>query len=633
MLLPWGHENGPLERRPWVTLALIAVCIGTLVSTRFDPAVQQFGAKIDEAYAYWSAHPYLEPGDLLAGHYGDEGAEARAEFQAAIASGEVPIPKAALAAEQERLEGLTADASAAMEQHVWVRFGLVPSAPRLEGLFGHLFLHAGWAHLIGNLLFLLLTGPFLENRWGRSTYLLFYVGAGVAAAGLFAWRDPFGTSPLIGASGAIAGAMGAFLVVFATVRIKFAYWLGLFWGTFAVPAWLLMPLWFVHELASARLMDLHGATDGVAYWAHVGGFTFGAAVAALFRVTGLDARLAGEEPATRAAPGAETDEEAAPDFAETTEAEPADAPLWAAVARADRTAALKLWKARGTRTELAPGPPEATLRLAGWLSARGQAAAAGGLLGALLPTADPDLAGRIARVAGRIDPELARRAAKRAGPALSPAPPVERAPEAAPTPPPETASRPLPSPAPVPSSEPASDESIETSPAPADRGIDIDFGDDLAPPPTSAPTATPDAFDLPPDFEDDLEVPDDLVLDSDLEELADEVAPAAPAQAFDQTQLDLGPGSESAPPAAAEFDRTQIDLAPPPNVRAPSASSGGSSSELFETDAVDLSEKEDVAPELAEAGLDLGTPGQADAEADAELFDSEAFDLGSDEIE
>ncbi len=616
MLLPWGHENGPLERRPWVTLALISVCIATLVSTQFDPAVQQYGGKIGEAYAYWSAHPYLEPGDLLAGHYGDEGAEARAEFQAAIASGEVPIPEDAVAREQEQLDRLTAEASSAMEQHVWVRYGLVPSAPRIEGLFGHLFLHAGWAHLIGNLLFLLLTGPFLENRWGRGTYLLFYLGAGVAAAGLFAWRDPFGTSPLIGASGAIAGAMGAFLVVFATVRIKFAYWLGLFWGTFAVPAWLLMPLWFAHEFASARLMDLHGASDGVAYWAHVGGFAFGAVVAALFRVTGLDARLAGEERAPR------VERATASDAAETLAEEPssassapADAALWAAVDRADRGAALKLWKARGKERELAPGPPEATLRLAGWLTARGQSASACGLLEALLPGAEPELAGRIARVAGRIDPDLARRAAAQAGPALSPAPPptpasVAPAPSAAPEASPVPAAADAPhAPAEAPS------ESPEAPAAPADRGIDIGFGDDLAPPPApSTSSGMPEAFDLPEDFEDDLEVPDDLALDDALEGLAglaEEGAAAAEADAYGETRIDLGPAPDVAPATTAV---------------------GGPSSELFETDAVDLSEKDDVAPELADAGLDLGTPGQADGEPDAELFDSEAFDLGGDEV-
>ncbi len=292
MVIPWSQDHGPLHRRPWMTLALLAACMVALVVSEQDPGARQFGRALEEAHAYWSVHPYLEPGPLLVEHYGDAGAEAREQFQASLAAGEMPIPVAVVATEQRRLDDLVTNVAEALERHVWSRYGLVPSAPRLAGVFGHLFLHAGWPHLIGNLIFLLMTGPFLEDRWGRVPYLLFYLGAGLAAALVFAIRQPYLTSPLIGASGAIAGTMGAFLVLFGRVRVRFAYWLGLFWGTFAVPAGLLLPLWFLHELGTARLMDAAGASDGVAYWAHVGGFGFGLVVAGLFRVTGLDAHLA-----------------------------------------------------------------------------------------------------------------------------------------------------------------------------------------------------------------------------------------------------------------------------------------------------------------------------------------------------
>lgn len=291
MLLPWSHESTELRRRPWVTLALITVCVVVLVASEQDPAVQQFERTLAEAHDYWQSHPYLEPGELLADHFGDDGARAREEFRADLAAGRVPIPAAAIEAEQRELDALASDANAALERHVWYRFGLVPAAPRLAGVFGHMFLHAGWVHLLANLLFLLLTGPFIEDRWGRSVFLLFYLGAGVSAGMLFALQSPEVTAPLIGASGAIAGAMGAFLVLFATVRIKFAYWLGFFWGTFAAPAWLLLPLWFAGELATARLMDVAGASDGVAYWAHVGGFSFGVLAAGVLRLCGVDAWL------------------------------------------------------------------------------------------------------------------------------------------------------------------------------------------------------------------------------------------------------------------------------------------------------------------------------------------------------
>ena len=160
MLLPWSHDTGPLARRSWLTLALISACVVAFLAAGHDPAVAQFERTADEAHAYWQAHPYLEPGDLLAAHYGDDGAAARAEFRASLAAGDVPIPASVLDAEQDELDRLTIAASHALEQHVWYRYGLIPTAPRLEGLFGHLFLHGSWGHLLGNLLFLFLMAPF-----------------------------------------------------------------------------------------------------------------------------------------------------------------------------------------------------------------------------------------------------------------------------------------------------------------------------------------------------------------------------------------------------------------------------------------------------------------------------------------
>ena len=116
----------------------------------------------------------------------------------------------------------------------------------------------------------------------------------MAGAVLFVSRYPGFEGPLIGASGAIAGAMGAFLVCFARTKIKFFYWLGIFFGTFSAPAWLMLPLWFANELFTASLMDAinpGGAGAGVAYWAHVGGFGFGVAAALVIRYSGIEERL------------------------------------------------------------------------------------------------------------------------------------------------------------------------------------------------------------------------------------------------------------------------------------------------------------------------------------------------------
>lgn len=413
MLLPWGHESSELRRRPWVTLALIAVCVVVLVGSERDPAVQQFERTLAVAHDYWQSHPYLEPGELLAAHFGDEGAQARQEFRADLTAGRVPIPVAAVDAEQRELDALASNADTALKRHVWYRFGLVPTAPRLAGVFGHMFLHVGWAHLLGNLLFLFLTGPFLEDRWGRSVFLLFYLAAGVSAGLLFTLQSPEAIAPLIGASGAIAGAMGAFLVLFATVRIKFAYWLGFFWGTFSAPAWLLLPFWFAGELATARLLDVAGTSDGVAYWAHVGGFSFGVLAAGLLRLSGVDARLVAKD-LQREASRAGAIEPPGDALSPRAQAGVSLGPLWTATAKMDRASALREWSAlENAGHSVAGGDPDLSLRLAGWLAAAGQRAAAGALLGELLPRSDPAIAGRIAGAARRIDPDLAIRAAQR----------------------------------------------------------------------------------------------------------------------------------------------------------------------------------------------------------------------------
>lgn len=422
MLLPWSHDSGPLKRRPWLTLVLIAACVAALVASQLDPAVQQFEAAAETAHEYWSAHPYLEPGRLLARHFGDQGASMREEFRASLMAGELPIPVHVVDDEQDRLDELSIAAEAAFERHVWYRYGLIPAAPRVRGLFGHLFLHSGWGHLLGNLLFLFLAAPFLEDRWGRSVFGLFYLASGVAAALLFCLQNPNTTGSLIGASGAIAGSMGAFLVVFGAVRIKFAYWLGFFWGTFAVPAWLLLPLWFAHELATAQLVDVAGTRDGIAYWAHVGGFAFGVLAAVLLRATGADARLAASTGSTAGLLGG-------PGRPAATEVDDAPEPgghetLWAAVASGDRSHALRLWRnARRAGGTVPSGAPDPVLRLAGWLVARADPESAALLLASLLPGADRELAGRIAGAARRIDPELARRARGIARPGASALPP------------------------------------------------------------------------------------------------------------------------------------------------------------------------------------------------------------------
>ncbi len=148
-----------------------------------------------------------------------------------------------------------------------------------------MFIHGGWLHLIGNMLFLWVFGDNVEDAMGHSRYLLFYLLAGVGAVALQVFVDPDSSIPMIGASGAIAGVLGAYLVLYprATVSVLIP-WLW-FLGTFPVPAAFLIVFWFLLQLLNgvADLDAASGVTQGVAFWAHVGGFIVGLVLVWVFR--------------------------------------------------------------------------------------------------------------------------------------------------------------------------------------------------------------------------------------------------------------------------------------------------------------------------------------------------------------
>jgi membrane associated rhomboid family serine protease len=159
----------------------------------------------------------------------------------------------------------------------------VPAHPKPHALITHQFLHGGWLHLLGNLLVLYLAGPFLEDAWGYLRFAGFYLLAGVFAGGLYALQHRGLDGPLIGASGAVAGVLGAFLLLRGRSRLRFAVFLG-FVATFTAPAWVMLPLWFLFELFDALAGDVSGTGGGgVAYWAHVWGFLFGLTGAAVMQ--------------------------------------------------------------------------------------------------------------------------------------------------------------------------------------------------------------------------------------------------------------------------------------------------------------------------------------------------------------
>lgn len=143
-----------------------------------------------------------------------------------------------------------------------------------QALLTHMFLHGGWMHLIFNMLFLYIFGDNVEDLLGHVGFLVFYLAAGVAAGFAQMVSDPSSTIPMVGASGAIAGVMGGYLLMFPRARVDILVILVIFIRIFTLPAWIMLGLWFalqvVNGAASAAVTG-----GGVAYWAHAGGFAAG----------------------------------------------------------------------------------------------------------------------------------------------------------------------------------------------------------------------------------------------------------------------------------------------------------------------------------------------------------------------
>ena len=159
------------------------------------------------------------------------------------------------------------------------------SRPVLD-VFTSMFLHAGWLHLLGNLLFLWIFGANVEDRVGRARFLLVYLAGGVVAVVAQTLADPGSTAPMIGASGAIAAVLGAYLVLFPRARIQSLVFLGLFYQLIAVPAVILLGFWFLLQVVDG-IGSLGPSTvvdGGVAVFAHIGGFVAGALLALPYRL-------------------------------------------------------------------------------------------------------------------------------------------------------------------------------------------------------------------------------------------------------------------------------------------------------------------------------------------------------------
>lgn len=294
LLLPIGKEETEVRRYPWVSYAVIGLNLLVFSCTHFaDDGSREtrLGAKVQEIGAYVSRHPYLVLPERLARHLCD--AECQQDLARAkrfyVAADRVPSP-AVVGSEQARLQELSDGLFALLEQDALQRWGYKPSRGGSATWVSSMFLHAGLLHIFGNMLFFFLSGPFVEDVFGRPLFAGLYLVAGFAATAAHAASNPASDVPLIGASGAIAGVMGAFLVRFAREKIRFLCLpvpLVFTWRyVFSLPAFVVLPLWFAEQVWYA-----HRHPDaGVAWWAHIGGFTLGFGAALAVKLSRLEER-------------------------------------------------------------------------------------------------------------------------------------------------------------------------------------------------------------------------------------------------------------------------------------------------------------------------------------------------------
>ncbi|MBI5536899.1 MAG: rhomboid family intramembrane serine protease [Deltaproteobacteria bacterium] len=284
LILPLRHSDLVARRWPIVTSAIIVlnliVFFASMAALRSQN--QQWEQERVKVIEYLQEHPYLSVP-------GGESAYALPKTRAGKAPRLSPPDADGLQSEQLELEQRVLRAETVREHSVFNQFGYRPRYWNVMTLFTSQFLHGGFLHILMNMWFLWLVGCNVEDRWGRLFYPLFYLLAGAVAALAHHLSVPTSAMPLIGASGAVAGAMGAFLVRHATARIEFWGWFFFKTFRFGAPAWVMLPLWVVGEAAQGLLF--HGEGAGVAHWAHVGGFVFGVGAALAVLASGLEARV------------------------------------------------------------------------------------------------------------------------------------------------------------------------------------------------------------------------------------------------------------------------------------------------------------------------------------------------------
>jgi membrane associated rhomboid family serine protease len=301
ILIPLRHENMQGRRWPVVTFALIALNIIAFLGTHWTIEAQEAltpeRIEVRKHLIFLAAmHPELKiDGDAqkfvapIAAKYPDDWKELASSDRKPEDSWDANIRQveepAELQAEMDRLSRQFEDFE---NNNLLARYGFVPAHHTAISYLTANFLHGGWLHLIGNMWFLWLAGFILEDNWGRAIYAVFYLLAGAVALQVHGSIYPDSLGPCLGASGAVAALMGAFLIRFPKLKIEMFFWIFYVRGRFKAPAYWLLPLWGLMELFYGSIF---GRASGVAHWAHVGGFAFGMIGALILSRSGLEHKV------------------------------------------------------------------------------------------------------------------------------------------------------------------------------------------------------------------------------------------------------------------------------------------------------------------------------------------------------
>jgi len=300
MFIPIGHDQDTVRRLPWVTFGIMGICLALYLLTL--PAVlsneKEIRLKAEAIAEYYFQHPETQlPPELEEAFLGSipEFQGQREAFKEFLKeTTRAKEEQAPIEEQQARLDELVESFYETRDASPFFSLGLIPAHQTPLAYLTSMFMHGGFWHLLGNMFFLYLSGPYIEDVWGRPLFAAFYLSAGILSAFVFCMKYPDMNAPLVGASGAIAGVMGAFLIRHARVKIRFLFFFLMRPKVVSLPAWVMLPLWLAREILFGQATDYAGTQGGVAHWAHVAGFVYGAVVAVAIRKLDFETKFEGK---------------------------------------------------------------------------------------------------------------------------------------------------------------------------------------------------------------------------------------------------------------------------------------------------------------------------------------------------